>query len=107
MSHYIALFRFRLSEGQSIGPIALRKLWSTACGTSDVKVTRAASGPGYGAQSHTYSLCAPPKTVNLAAIEVRLRRLPAGAGLSPTLSPSHPTSSPLSDSPGCHPPSLP
>jgi len=91
MSHYIALFRFRLSEGQSIGPIALRKLWSTACGTSDVKVSRAASGPGYGAQSHTYSLCAPPKTVNLAAIEVRLRRLLAEMALTATLTLTHPS----------------
>ena len=85
MSHYIALFKFRLSEGQSIGPLALRKLWSNACGTNDVKVSRAASGPGYGAQSHTYSLCAPPKTVNLASIEVRLRKLLADAALTATL----------------------
>jgi hypothetical protein len=90
MSHYIALFRFRLSEGQSIGPAALRKLWSTACGSNDVKVSRVASGPGYGAQSHTYSLCAPAKTANLATVEVRLRRLLADTALTATLTLTHP-----------------
>jgi len=90
MSHYIALFRFRLSQGQSIGPLALRKLWSNACGSDDVKVSRSASGPGYGTQSHTYSLCAPAKTVNLANIEVRLRRLLAETALTATLTLSHP-----------------
>jgi hypothetical protein len=89
MSHYIALFRFRLSDGQSIGPSALRKLWSNACGTDDVKVSRVASGPGYGAQSHTYSLCAPAKTINLAHIEVRLRRLLADTALTATLTLTH------------------
>ena len=85
MSHQIVLFRFRLSDGQSIGPAALQKLWSLACGSNDVKVSRAASGPGYGTESHTYSLCGSPKTANMPNIEAHLRRLLVEKALTATI----------------------
>jgi hypothetical protein len=75
MTHHIALFRFRLSAAQSIGPAALRKLWSAACGSNDVNVCRVTSGLGYGDTGRSYSLWAPPNTANLWAIETRLREL--------------------------------
>jgi hypothetical protein len=74
MTHHIALFRFRLSASQSIGPAALRKLWSTACGSKDVNVCRVTSGLGYGDTGRSYSLWAPPNTANLLTIETRLRQ---------------------------------
>jgi hypothetical protein len=73
MTHHIALFSFRLSGGRSIGPSALRKLWSSACDSDDVKVSRVTSGQGDTV--HTYSLCASPRTANLQAVEIRLRGL--------------------------------
>jgi hypothetical protein len=77
MTHHIALFSFRLTGAQSIGPAALRELWSAACESDNVRVSRVSQGNG--GRMHTYSLCAPPKTANLAAIEMRLRRLLDGA----------------------------
>ena len=71
MTHHIALFSFRLSEGKSIGPAALRKLWASACHSDDVKVSRVTSG--HDNILHTYSLCASPRTANLQAVEERLR----------------------------------
>ena len=73
MAHHITLFQFRLSNGQSIGPAVLRRLWSQACSSDDVTVSRH-SRP-FDAQGHTYSLCGPARTANLAGIEERLRRL--------------------------------
>jgi hypothetical protein len=73
MSHQIALFRFRLSKGQSIGPSALRKLWSDACGSKDVDVSRESSDYGSGDRGFTYSLCGSPRTPNMHDVERRLR----------------------------------
>ena len=73
MDHHIALFSFRLTAAQSIGPNSLRRLWSSACESDNVKVSRVSHGKGGSA--HTYSLCASPRIANLAAIEMRLRRL--------------------------------
>ena len=73
MTHQIALFSFRLGGGQSIGPAALRRLWSFACESDNVRVSR--TPPTQGGRVHTYALCASPKTANLPAIEMRLRRL--------------------------------
>lgn len=75
MAHHIALFRFRLSGGHSIGPAALRRLWSVACESDEVNVSRVTSNSGFGDIGHTYSLCGPPRILNLAAIETRLRRM--------------------------------
>jgi len=86
--HHVPLFLFRLSNGQSIGPSALRRLWSTACGTSDVVVSRETRESGQGAPIHTYTLCG-PTNVNVMSIETRLRRLFAEAALTATITPTH------------------
>jgi hypothetical protein len=84
------LFLFRLSGGQSIGPSALRRLWSTACGTDDVQVTRETRETANSAPIHTYTLCG-PASANVLNIESRLRRLFAEAALTATITPTHPS----------------
>jgi hypothetical protein len=85
MANHVPLFRFRLSNGQSIGPLALRRLWSSACGSDDINVTRETRDAGHGTQSHTYSLCGPAKIANLPTIEARLRRLLDEMALTATI----------------------
>jgi len=92
MAHHVTLFRVMLRNGQSIGPIALRRLWSTACGSDDVTVSREAREVAFGAaQSHSYSLCGSPKTANLQHVEARLRRMLAEMALSATITHTHPS----------------
>lgn len=74
MTHYVALFSFRLTEAQSIGPSSLRRMWASVCQTDDVRVSREPLSRG-GGNAYTYSLCASPGTANIPAIEKRLRRL--------------------------------
>ena len=75
MREQIAIFRFRLSNSQTIGPASLKKLWAKACESSDVSVTRIASGSGYGERGHVYSLWAAPSTRDIAVIETQLLSL--------------------------------
>ena len=88
MRHSVPLFLFRLNNGQSIGPSALRRLWSDACGTDDVLVSRETRESGPGAPIHTYTLSG-PANVNVLNIEGRLRRLFAEAALTATITPTH------------------
>lgn len=85
MKSHIALFRFTLLSGQSIGPTSLRQLWSRACGTTDVDVGRQSLPGG----RYTYSLYASQQLTNLAAVERRLRLLLENARLSASLSALH------------------
>lgn len=73
MKHQIAMFRFTLANGQSIGPVPLRELWQRCCGTSDVSVGRHAES--FGGHRVTYSLYAPQQLPDLEQVEKRLRRL--------------------------------
>jgi hypothetical protein len=75
MSNHVVMFRFRLSDRQTIGPAALRELWSAACCSNDVKVSRVASGASYGDRGYAYSLWAAPNTPDLRIVETRLQRL--------------------------------
>ena len=88
MHAHVAMFRFRLGENQTIGPSVLRKLWSEACSSNDVKVSRIASGFGYGEPGYIYSLWASPHTHDLRAIEVaiecRLQKLLPGVTIKLT-----------------------
>ena len=88
MRHSVPLFLFRLNNGQSIGPSALRRLWSDACGTNDVMVSRETRDSALGAPIHTYTLSG-PANVNVLNIEGRLRRLFADAALTATITPMH------------------
>ena len=56
-------------------PLALRRLWQTACSSDDVTVSREVRKVGYGRQGHVYSLCGPARMADIANIEARLRSL--------------------------------
>lgn len=68
----IAIFRFRLPAGQSISRANLFNLWSAACQTREVSVTRVDSASGFGESGHTYSLWGPSQ-LRCPEIERRLR----------------------------------
>lgn len=73
MKHQIAIFRFTLGHGQSIGPAELHALWARACQSPNVSV-----GRNQGAHVNdkpTYSLYASQQLENLPNVEQRLRQL--------------------------------
>lgn len=86
MKSQIPLFRFTIRSGQSIGPAALRSLWSRACGNPDVSVGRkeVAGTP----VRHVYSLYASQK-LDLHSVEQRLRVLFAASRLDVALTVLH------------------
>lgn len=69
----IAMFRFTLGTGQSIGPRDLQSLWESACQVENLSVG-CAPGPSY-ADKLTYSLYAPHDLMGLTEVEERLRWL--------------------------------
>ena len=69
----VALYRFRLTGGQSIGAIELRRLWAAACRNDNVSVSRVAEA-SHGEGSHVYSLLGPPRLPDCNEIEKRLRQ---------------------------------
>ena len=73
MIHPAALFHFRLSGGHGIGRRELLKLWSVACCSSDVAVSRAESRGVLGPTAHTYSLFGPTKNLDVFSVERRMR----------------------------------
>lgn len=73
MHEHVPLFKFNLGNGQSIGPSALRTLWSRACESRDVSVSRQAARTG--GTRNTYLLHASPRLKDLPSIEARLRLL--------------------------------
>jgi len=85
---HVPLFKVRLIAGQSIGPQSLRSLWSKACGSNDVSVSRQAvrGGP---AEKPNYLLHGRADTADLPAIEKRLRALVAESNLSGSISAMH------------------
>jgi hypothetical protein len=72
MKRSIEFFRFTLGNGQSISPMALRKLWADACQTPNVSVARQGTSFNSGGKA-VYSLYADPGLPNLAQVEQRLR----------------------------------
>jgi hypothetical protein len=72
MNAHVPQFQFRLARGLSIGPVALKRLWSAACGCSDVTVSREQTRPNEDRSGHRYSLWGPPNRFDLATVEARL-----------------------------------
>lgn len=69
----IAMFRFTLGSGQSIGPRDLQSIWVRASQLPDVSV---GCVPGRRLEERaTYSLYATQALEGLADVEMRLRRL--------------------------------
>ncbi len=88
MDKHVPLFKLRLNAGQSIGPRSLRSLWSKACGSSDVSVTRQTfrTGP---TEKPSYLLHGPAGMADLVTIEQRLRDLIGETRLSGSVSAVH------------------
>ncbi|CAN5723054.1 hypothetical protein BH23PSE2_BH23PSE2_07150 [soil metagenome] len=74
MNNHVEFFKMHLVEGQSVGPDALRVLWSRACESSDVSVSRQSRRTAYGMKD-VYSLSAPPRMKDQPMIESRLKML--------------------------------
>lgn len=73
MKAQIAMFKFTLAQGQSIGPSQLQALWVKACESMDVSVGRV---PGAGSkEKFVYSLYASQHLKALPQVEMRLRQL--------------------------------
>lgn len=72
MTTPVALFHFRLRAAHGIGRVELLNLWSAACHSNEVAVSRAESGSGHG-KMHTYSLLGPSKNLNVQEVENRIR----------------------------------
>lgn len=86
--HQIAMFTFTLGNTESIGPAALRALWSRATGSANVSVGRRT--PMGGARDRpTYTLYAPQSLSNLRDVEFRLRKLFEEAHLNVALTSLH------------------
>ena len=88
MHGHVALFKFNLSSGQSIGPVALRSLWSRACESADISVSRQTYRNGAGTKN-TYLLHASPRLKDLPLVETRLRLLMNESKLLGTLTAVH------------------
>ena len=88
MKQQVALFKFTLGQGQSIGPHELRALWARACQSPDVSVSRMAGVRG--SDKPTYSLYGPQQLQDLPVVEQRLRDLMADSKLRLFLVPLHP-----------------
>ncbi|QSX77856.1 hypothetical protein [Agrilutibacter solisilvae] len=88
MKPQIAMFKFTLGTGQSIGPVALQTLWIRACQSPDVSVGRQPAR--FGAEDRpTYALYASQHLEDLPQIELRLRRLLEESKLRFSLVPMH------------------
>ncbi len=86
--HQIAMFTFTLGNTESIGPTALRALWTRATGSSNVSVGRRSSQGGFRDRP-TYTLYAPQSLGNLREVELRLRKLFEEAHLNAALTSLH------------------
>ena len=74
---HVPLFRLRLGSGGSIGPVALKRVWSSAAQSSMVSVSREAVGRG--GSHYTYILSGPAHlALPGAPLEQEIRRLLLG-----------------------------
>lgn len=87
-SHQVAMFTFTLGRDESIGPLALRRLWARASGTGDIGVSRKESADGQRNRP-IYTLYAPQKLEDLRMVESRLRHMLETAHLHASLTALH------------------
>ena len=71
----LPIFRIRLRNGASIGPVLLRRLWSLALGSQDVSVARDQGRPGQIAAYQTYIVSAIGIPGDVTRVETALRQL--------------------------------
>ncbi|WP_144436391.1 hypothetical protein [Lysobacter antibioticus] len=84
MQENVEWFYFTLGNGQSIGPLQLRRIWMEACSSTNVSVHRT-HRLLLGKQTAIYSLRASPRLGDLRIVESRLRRLLDDSRLSSVL----------------------
>ncbi len=72
---YVPIFRVRLRNGASIGPVQLKHLWSLAARSEEVSVSRDAGRLAHASIHHTYIVSGPANLADLPTIETNLRRL--------------------------------
>lgn len=71
----VPVFRLRLRNGGSIGPSALKRIWSIAAASNDVTVSRESSRLGSARSPFVYVMSGPAQLADLNAVETRLRGL--------------------------------
>lgn len=74
-STMLPIFRLRLRNGASIGPVLLKRLWSLAAASDQVSVSRDVGRPGHASVHQTYIVSAPGTPWDVATVETTLRRL--------------------------------
>lgn len=74
VNNHVEFFKLHLVAGQSISPAALRTLWSRACQSSDISVSRQTRRTAYGMKD-VYSLSGSPRMKDQPVIESRLKML--------------------------------
>ena len=74
-STMLPIFRLRLRNGASIGPVLLKRLWSLATESEEVSVSRDAGRPGHASVHQTYFVSAAGTPWDVATVETNLRRL--------------------------------
>lgn len=84
MDNHVEWFQFTLSNGQTIGPAPLRRIWMEASGSTDVTVLRVHRSM-LGKRTAVYSLRASPRLGNIPVVEARLRSLLSSARLDSVL----------------------
>jgi len=85
---HVPLFKLRLVNGQSIGPLPLRNLWSRACHSDNVSVSRQMERLGTKGQT-SYLLHGPANMADLNSVEARLRVLVDDSKLLGSISALH------------------
>jgi hypothetical protein len=71
----VPILRLRLRNGSSIGPTVLKRLWSLASGSDEVRVFRDLGASGNAAVHHTYVVSGPARLLGSVLVENNLRRL--------------------------------
>ena len=70
----VPILRLRLRNGSSIGPVVLKRLWSLASGSEEVRVFRD-SGSGAHTVHPTYVVSGPARLLGSGLVETNLRKL--------------------------------
>lgn len=88
MENHVEFFKLHLVAGQSIGPEALRALWSRACQCPDISVGRQTRRTAHGMKD-VYSLSGSPRMKDQPLIESRLKMLLAESRLTASVTAVH------------------
>lgn len=84
MSNHIQWFQLNVTNGQSIGPAALREIWSRAAESNEISVSRRSRERNVG-NTDIYAFLASPRLKNVSQVEIRLRQLLGESRLIGTL----------------------